>query len=43
MLMENVFEDNEAVIKMIIRGRNPTMRPVSVTHRVAPDWLVDID
>ena len=28
-----VFEDNEAVIKMIIKGR---------THRVAIDWLFDI-
>ena len=25
-----VFEDNEAVIKMIIKGRSPTMRHVSV-------------
>ena len=30
-----IFEDNEAVIKMIIKGRNPTMRHVSRTHRVA--------
>ena len=36
-----VFEDNEAVIKMIIKGRSPTMRHVSRTHRVALDWLVD--
>ena len=35
----NVFEDNEAVIKMIIKGRNPTMRHVSTTHRVV-FWLV---
>ena len=34
-----VFEDNEAVIKMIIKGRSPTMRPR--THRVALDWLLD--
>ena len=33
-----VFEDNEAVIKMIIKGRSPTMRHVS---RVALDWLFD--
>ena len=26
-----VFEDNEAVIKMIIKGRSPTMRHVSRT------------
>ena len=36
-----VFEDNEAVIKMIIKGRSPTMRHVSITHRVALDWLFD--
>ena len=36
-----VFEDNEAVIKMIIKSRRPTMRHVSRTHRVALDWLFD--
>ena len=36
-----VFEDNEAVIKMIIKGRSSTMRHVSKTHRVALDWLFD--
>ena len=36
-----VFEDNEAVIKMISKGRSPTMRHVSRTHRVALDWLFD--
>ena len=30
-----IFEDNKAVIKMIIKGRSPTMRHVSRTHRVA--------
>ena len=35
------FEDNEAVIKMIIKGISPTMRHVSRTHRVALDWLFD--
>ena len=34
-----VFEDNEAVIKMIMKGRSPTMRHVSRTHRVALEWL----
>ena len=34
-----VFEDNEAVIKMIIKGRSSTMRHVSRNHRVALDWL----
>ena len=36
-----IFEDNEAVIKMIIKGRSPTMRHVSRTHRVALDWWFD--
>ena len=36
-----VFEDNEAVIKMIIKGRSPTMRHISRTDRVALDWLFD--
>ena len=36
-----VPEDNEAVIKMIIKGRSPTMRHVSRTYRVALDWLFD--
>ena len=37
-----IFEDNEAaVIKMIIKGRSPTLRHVSWTHRVALDCLFD--
>ena len=36
-----VFEEYEARIKMIIKGRSPTMRHVSRTHRVALDWLFD--
>ena len=36
-----VFEDNEVVIKMIIKGRSPIMRHVSRTHRVSLDWLFD--
>ena len=36
-----VFERNEAVIKMIMRGRSLTMRHVSRTHGVALDWLFD--
>ena len=36
-----VFQDNAAVIKMIFKGRSPTMRHVSRTHRVALDWLFD--
>ena len=36
-----VFEDNEAVIKIVVKGRSPTMRHVSRTNRVALDWLFD--
>ena len=32
-----VFEDNEAVIKMIIKGRSPTMRHIFRNHRVVLD------
>ena len=37
----SVFEDNEAVIKMIIKGRNPTMRHVSRTHSVVIGFLIE--
>ena len=37
----HIFEDNEAVIKMIIKVRSPTLRHVSRTPRVALDWLFD--
>ena len=30
------------LIKMISKGRSPTMRHVSRTHRVALDWLFDL-
>ena len=36
-----IFEDNEAVIKMIVKRRSLTMRHVSRTHRIALDWLFD--
>ena len=36
-----IFEDNEAVIKMIIKRRIPTMTHTSRTHRVALDWLFE--
>ena len=36
-----VFEDNEAVIKMIIKGRCSALRHAFRTHRVALDWLFD--
>ena len=36
-----VFEDNEAVIKMVIKGRSPNLRHVPRTHRVDLDWLFE--
>ena len=36
-----LFEDNESVTKIIIKGKSPTMRHVSRTHKVALDWLFD--
>ena len=36
-----IFEDREAVIKMITKGRSLTMRHLSRTHSVALDWLFD--
>ena len=40
-VMLHIFEDNEAVIKMIMKGRSPTLRHVSRNHRVPLDWLFD--
>ena len=37
----HIFEDNEAVIEMVIKGRSPTIRHVSRAHRVASDWVFD--
>ena len=39
--MLHIFEDNEAVVIMIIKGISPTMRHVSRTHRIALDWLFE--
>ena len=36
-----IFEENEAAIKMIIKGRSPTRRHAPRTHRVALDWLLE--
>ena len=36
-----IFEDNDAVIKMIVKGRSPNLRHVGRTHRVDLDWLFD--
>ena len=35
------LEDNESVIKMIIKGRSPNLRHVGRTHRVDLDWLFE--
>ena len=35
------LEDNDAVIKMTVKQRSPTMRHVSRTHRVDLDWLFE--
>ena len=35
------FEDNATVIKKLIKGRSPTKRHVSRTHRVALDWFFE--
>ena len=37
----HIFEDNDAMIKMIIKVRSPTMRHVPRNHRVSLDWLFD--
>ena len=34
-------EDNDAVIKMIIKGRSPPLKHVSRTHRTNLDWLFE--
>ena len=36
-----IFEDNDAVIKMTIKGRSPTMRHLARVHRVNLDWLLE--
>ena len=37
-----IMEDNEAVIKMCLKGRSPALRHVGRTHRVDLDWLFDV-
>ena len=36
-----VFDDNDSVIKMIIKGQRPSTRHISQTHRVNLDRLFD--
>ena len=37
-----VLEDNDAVIKMSMKGRTNRMRHVPRTHRIDLDWLFDV-
>ena len=37
----NRLQNTKKQIKMMTKGRSPTMRHVSKTHRVALDWLFD--
>ena len=36
-----IFENNEPAIKMIIKGRSPTMRHLPRSRRVTLDWVFD--
>ena len=36
-----VLEDNDAVIKLLIKTKAPTMRHVPRTHRIDLDWLIE--
>ena len=37
-----VAEDNEAVIKILVKGRTSALRHVHRTHRINIDWLVEV-
>ena len=36
-----LLEDNDAVLKMVVKGRSPNLRHVGRTHRVNLDWLFE--
>ena len=36
-----LLEDNDAVIKMVVKGRSPNLRHVQRTHRIGLDWLFE--
>ena len=36
------FEDNQAMIRVIETGKNPTMRYLHRTHRVSVAWLHEV-
>ena len=35
-----LLEDNDAVIKLIMKGRSLNLRQVARTHRVVVDWFL---
>ena len=37
-----ICEDNEAVIKICLKGRSQALRHLHRTHRVAVDWIYDM-
>ena len=37
-----VHEDNQAMIRVIETGRNPTMQYLGRTHRVSVQWLHEV-
>ena len=37
-----VLEDNDAVIKMTVKGRSPNLRHCPRTQRVDLDWLFEV-
>ena len=42
LVMLHVKEDNEAMIKVLTSGRNPTMRYLSRTHGIDVRWLFEV-
>ena len=36
-----ILEDNEAVIKMCVKGRSVVLRHVQKTHRIDLDWIFE--
>ena len=37
-----IFEDNEATIAMLVKGRSPSMAHAPRTHRVDLDWIFEL-
>ena len=36
-----IMEDSDPVIQMSVKGRTPTMRHITRTHRITLDWVVE--